>query len=322
MFLGNEGVILFAPSFPDGGRTTRDGVHYVRIEDREIPAHESEYAQDPVFPFTTGVLAEYVAEKSSRSAISVTAGQVHNGELAQILTEAPAGAVIIPDAVDSRDIAAIAAAVNSVTNRQVVVRSAAPLAAELAGVPSRHLLRAPLVGHPVRVLVVCGSHTQGASAQLRPLADSWGHPAVVDTAAALDAPLTAGLEAADRARLTFDGKPVVMVATERTRSAQHNTLAHGENIMSALTTAVRSLLPSVAVVVAKGGITSAETARHGIGATSALVLGQILPGISVWQLMDRAGRELLYVVVPGNVGGPETLKTVLESLNVKTASAS
>ena len=86
--------------------------------------------------------------------------------------------------------------------------------------------------------------------------------------------------------------------------------------MAALTTAVRDLLPDVGVVVSKGGITSAEVARVGIGATSAVVLGQVLPGVSVWRLRAHDGRELLYVVVPGNVGSPDTLVRVLDSLRV------
>ena len=86
--------------------------------------------------------------------------------------------------------------------------------------------------------------------------------------------------------------------------------------MTALTTAVRELLPQVSVVVAKGGITSAEVARTGIGATSAVVLGQILPGVSVWRMRCHDDREFLYVVVPGNVGGPDTLVDVLAALRV------
>jgi hypothetical protein len=31
----------------------------------------------------------------------------------------------------------------------------------------------------------------------------------------------------------------------------------------------------------------------------------------------RDGREVLYVVVPGNVGGPDTLSRVLDALNVR-----
>ena len=80
-------------------------------------------------------------------------------------------------------------------------------------------------------------------------------------------------------------------------------------------------MTEVDVVVAKGGITSAEVARTGIGATSAVVLGQVLPGVSVWRLVARDGREVLYVVVPGNVGGPDTLVRVLDALDVTAPTA-
>ena len=46
------------------------------------------------------------------------------------------------------------------------------------------------------------------------------------------------------------------------------------------------------------------------------MLGQVLPGVSVWRLRAHDGRELLYVVVPGNVGAPDTLVRVLDSLRV------
>ncbi|MEV6647733.1 four-carbon acid sugar kinase family protein [Amycolatopsis sp. NPDC051371] len=323
VFLGGDAVMLFVPAFPEGGRTTNGGVHYVRVGERNLPAHETEYADDPVFGFSTGVLADYVAEKSGRLGIPVALEQVRAGELARVLAEAPAAAVVVPDAVDAEDISAIARAVDAATagGRRIVVRSAAPLAAEIAGVTSDGLLPAPLADRSERVLLVCGSHTRGATAQLSQVIAAWGAPAVVDTTAALDAPVDAGLETAAAARRTFAGEPVVILATERERSSQHNTLSHGERVMAALTTAVSSLLPEVGVVVAKGGITSAEVARTGIGATSALVLGQVLPGVSVWRMRARDGREVLYVVVPGNVGGPDTLSRVLDALDVRVPAA-
>ena len=323
VFMDDDAVMLFVPAFPEGGRTTRGGVHYVRVADLDVAAHESEYAQDPVFSFSTGVLVDYVAEKSSRLGIPVALEKVRAGDLARILAEAPAGAVVLPDVVNAGDVSAIARAVDHLTagGRRVVVRCAAPLAAELAGVPSSGLLSTPLVDRPERVLLVCGSHTLGASAQLAPITAAWGAPALVSTATALEDATTAGLEAADAARLTFAGKPVAILATERERASEHNTLDHGERVMSALTTAVASLLPEVGVVVAKGGITSAEVAHTGIGATSAFVLGQVLPGVSVWRMSARDGREVLFVVVPGNVGGPDTLTRVLDALDVQDPAA-
>jgi len=86
--------------------------------------------------------------------------------------------------------------------------------------------------------------------------------------------------------------------------------------MEALTTTVRVLLPEVEVVVSKGGITSADVARVGLGATRATVLGQVLPGVSVWKVVGIDGRDRLYVVVPGNVGEPDALVKVLAALGL------
>ena len=322
VFLDDGAVMLFVPAFPDGGRTTRDGVHYVRVDGHDVRADLSEYADDPVFGFGTGVLVDYVAEKSSRPAINVSLDAVHDGGLARLLSEAAAGSVVLPDAVEAGDIAAIAAAVEAATigGAKIVVRSAAPLAAELAGVASRGLLQSPLLTAPEPVLLVCGSHTWGATVQLAPLVSAWGAPAIIDTEMALIAPQTAGVSAADAARTMFAVHPLAIVTTERHRAADHNTLGHGEKVMTALTSAVRALLPDVSVVVSKGGITSAEVARTGIGATSAHVLGQVLPGVSVWRMRAHDGREIVFVVVPGNVGAPDTLTRVLSALNLGSVS--
>ncbi len=82
--------------------------------------------------------------------------------------------------------------------------------------------------------------------------------------------------------------------------------------MKAIIATVQGVAALVDVVVAKGGITSAEVARAGIGAKEAWVLGQILPGISAWKLKNASGREYLYIVVPGNVGNHDTLIKTLE----------
>lgn len=315
-FLSGDAIMLFVPAFPDGGRTTLDGIHRVRVGGVDKPAHESEYADDPVFPFTSSVLTEYIAEKSDRSGIAVPLSVVRSGGLAEVLSTAPAGAVVTPDAVTDTDVDAIALAVNiaGASGRRVIVRSASPLAAELAGVTSHGLLATPLADTAGQVLLVCGSHTKGATAQLAPIEAAWGSPIVVSTDDALSDPLAAARSAADSAAGSLRKGRVAVLTSERVRSSQHGTLDHGEKVMTALTTAVETVLPLVSVVVAKGGITSAEVARTGIGATSARVLGQVLPGVSVWRMTDRADRELTYVVVPGNVGDVNTLSRILAAL--------
>lgn len=315
-FLEDDSVIVFSPAFPAGGRTTVGGVHLVRLGDRVVPAHETEYARDPVFPFSSGVLADYVAEKSGRASVGIPLDSVRGGRVASVIATAPAGSVVLPDSETDADIRRVAEgiAIARRAGRSVVVRSAAPLAAALAGVQSTGLLPRPLLSAPVRTLLACGSHTAGATAQLDAVAAVHGPAVVIPTQEAFADPDAAGRRAAEAARAQLSVTGLAVITTERHRRAEDNTLRHGELVMQALTVAVRALMPEVEAVVAKGGITSAELARTGVGATRAEVRGQVLAGVSVWDLVSAEGQPRLYVVVPGNVGDASTLTDVLSAL--------
>lgn len=316
VFATPESVLLFVPAFPDGGRTTREGVHYVRSNGTDVPAHETEYAEDPVFPFKHSFLKDYVADKSGKASQLVSLAELRAGALSDALINAPAGSVVIPDVESNDDVVLIAEAVRAAwrTGKDIVVRGAAPIAAALASVQSSELLEAPLSQTVQRALVACGSHTQGATAQLAELAYTHGQPIVIPTEDALRDPELAGRAAADQARIQLREGALAVVTTERVRSDSHNTLTHGELVMKALATAVHELAGDVDAVVAKGGITSAEMARTALGATTARVRGQIAPGISVWDLEAFDGRHKTYVVVPGNLGGPQALVDVVRAL--------
>ncbi|HXH34781.1 MAG TPA: nucleotide-binding domain containing protein [Plantibacter sp.] len=224
--------------------------------------------------------------------------------------------MLLPDAETAADIRALASAITDAwaDDADVVVRSASPLAAAIAGVESVGLLERPLLSGAVNTLLVCGSHTIGATRQLEPVEAAFGTAVHVATDEALRDAATTGLEVAATARGRLLETGFVSISSERVRDAAHNTLEHGERVMVALTTATAALRGSVEVVVSKGGITSAEVARLGLGARRARVLGQVLPGVSVWSLVTPEGEDKLYVVVPGNVGDPSTLVDVLAAL--------
>jgi uncharacterized protein YgbK (DUF1537 family) len=323
VFADEDSIMVFVPAFPAGGRTTVDGVHLVKIDGVDVPADETEYAQDPVFGFAHGRLTEYVKEKSGRTGIDVPLDEVRHGDLTRVLMDAPAGSVVLPDVLDDGDVAIIADAITDaqVRGRTIVVRCAAPLAAALAGVASTGLLGTPLLPEPAQTLLVCGSHTAGATRQLEPVIASWGAPVEVDTAAALRDARAAGARAAAEVATQLDGRGLGILMSQRDRSSEHNTLEHGRRVMESLTTAVREVAPGVDVVIAKGGITSADVARIGLGARSARVVGQVLAGVSVWDLNASDGHRVLYVVVPGNVGGPETLVSILDAVGYPAPNA-
>ncbi|MGK9149110.1 hypothetical protein KXS11_15870 [Plantibacter flavus] len=318
VFAGEGSVIVFVPAFPEGGRTTVDGMHLVRVGDTILPAHETEYAEDPVFPFRSGFLPDYVREQSGRDARRFDLDDVRTGASAfrTALREAAPGSVLLPDAATGDDVRVIARAITEAwaDGADVVVRSASPLAAAIAGVESDGLLEHPLLAAPTSTLLVCGSHTVGATRQLEAVEAVFGAALPVPTDEALQDAEATGSRIAEATHRRLLDTGFAAISSERVRDAAHNTLEHGERVMVALTTATAALRSAVEVVVSKGGITSAEVARLGLGARRARVLGQVLPGVSVWSLVTPEGQEKLYVVVPGNVGDPATLVDVLASL--------
>lgn len=71
-------------------------------------------------------------------------------------------------------------------------------------------------------------------------------------------------------------------------------------------------------IIAKGGITSSDIGTKALKVKRANVLGQICPGIPVWQTGDESRfPNKAYVIFPGNVGNSETLKEAVEILTRK-----
>ena len=83
--------------------------------------------------------------------------------------------------------------------------------------------------------------------------------------------------------------------------------------------AVQSLVGNLRVipafVVAKGGITSSDVGTKALKVKKARVLGQIQPGIPVWQTGEESKfPKIPFIIFPGNVGEYTTLKEVTDIL--------
>jgi uncharacterized protein YgbK (DUF1537 family) len=316
VFAGPTGSVLFVPAFPQGGRTTVDSVHRVVIDGVDTPVGETEFARDPVFGYQSSDLVSYVREKGDRRGLPVPLALLRSSggaAVATALLAAGPGEFVLPDAVTDDDIHLVhAGLLPALTVRgDIVVRCAATLAAVCAGCLSASYLDRPLIAARPGVLIVCGSHTSAATAQLEALTGHLGRPPVeIPTEDALADPVAAGRTAARRLTGELHERGFATVSTERVRRPSHDSLAHGEMVNRALMTAASAVADSVGTVVSKGGITSAEVARTALGATRARVRGQLAAGISVWDYADGT----VQVVVPGNVGGRGTLVDVISAV--------
>jgi uncharacterized protein YgbK (DUF1537 family) len=110
----------------------------------------------------------------------------------------------------------------------------------------------------------------------------------------------------------------VMVYTSRqlvTGANAEESLSIGQRVSESLVAIVRSIATRPRYLLAKGGITASDIAAKGLGIKRAMVTGQILPGVPLWQLGPESRYPgMPYIVFPGNVGGPEALVETVAKL--------
>ncbi|MCL6429237.1 MAG: hypothetical protein K6V36_00070 [Anaerolineae bacterium] len=326
---------LIVPFFLEGGRYTIGDVHWVAQGDQLVPAADTEFARDPAFRYHESNLRRWVEEKSGGG---IPASRVQSITLEMLRCAGPAAAT--KALLEARDRAPIV--VNAAAYRDLEVLVAGLLDAERAGkhflyrtaasfvrvrglIPERGLLSAEelYLPHADRGpgLVVVGSHVQRSSVQLRALLElpqlqvlELSVPEVLDAAQRAEALTNLAKAAAAGLRAGHD----VVIATSRRVIAgadPEDSLAIARAVSAALCEVTRRVLDHArpAFVVAKGGITSSDLATRALGVRRALVLGQVQPGVPVWRLGDESSLPgVPYIVFPGNVGGPETLRLIVD----------
>lgn len=322
VFVRGRWPILFVPAFPSAGRVTIGSEHFVEVNGTRIPVADSEYASDPVFGFEESNLLLYAWHRGGREGRSVPLSELRSSRgaaLVSAIEAAKPGEFVVPDIETDADLQLVASAVRALsgTGTGVVVRSAAPLAAMIAGCFSATYLNHVWSEDITRLLVVCGSHTSGASRQLESLTSELGWDATIaDTDLVFSDAAAATAVLVESATDQLKAIGAAVIASERRRRASHGSLDDGRAVMSVLVAATLALAGQVDAVLTKGGITAAEVVHRGLGATSARVLGQLLVGVSVWRVFV-AGTPKLVTIVPGNVGNPATLVDLVSMLRAE-----
>lgn len=115
------------------------------------------------------------------------------------------------------------------------------------------------------------------------------------------------------------GKTVVAYTSRSLQSGAtpEASLAISRTVSDAICEIVRQLPAQPRFLIAKGGITSHDVATKGLGVKRAFVLGQLQPGVPVWEMgAESKFPGMRYVVYPGNVGSPQGLADAIESFGV------
>lgn len=322
--LGPFDAHFLVPAFFEGGRITRNSVHYLRVGERWVPVHETEFARDAVFGYHHSYLPDYVQEKTqgrirAEQVERLTLEQIRAGCLERLLS-LEGNVCCVVDGETQADLDRFAQDVWAAIEqgKRFLFRSAASLLTALAQLPPQPVLPEQM-GRFVRSdrpgVVIVGSHVQKSSQQLARLLqepETQGIEVEVRRLLDPDAELLPGILAQVHSAYEQGLTPVVYTSREELtfeKDAVEMRLAFGQKVSRLLMGVVQGLPEGIGYLISKGGITSNDTLSVGLNLPAVRLLGQVYPGISMVITPSDHPRfpNLPVVLFPGNVGEVDTL---------------
>jgi uncharacterized protein YgbK (DUF1537 family) len=331
--LGGFDAHFLIPAFFEGGRITRDSIHYLLVNGVETPVHETEFARDSVFAYSHSYLPDYVAEKTQGK---ITADRVERFLLRDLrsgcldrLLKLEGNCCAVVDGEQQADFDRFAADLLTAVSqgKKFLLRSAASILTSLAHLGAQPISPTEMSkyvreGKPGAIIV--GSHVKKTTEQLTQLLQADGIVGVeVNVSHLLTDSPTARTElltdTLDRVHQIHRAGQTPVVYTSRQELTFDNIqtrLAFGAAVSELLMDIVRGLPTDIGFLISKGGITSNDTLSKGLALRSARLLGQILPGCSA--IVTPADRtqfpNLPVVLFPGNVGDANSLAVAYQRL--------
>lgn len=326
---------IVLPALPEAGRFTINDIHYVAQGDWLIPAGETPYAQDPDFGYHSSNLREWVVERSQgkipfERVHSISLEDLRSGgpeQVRQRLLALEKGAVCIVNAASRRDVDVFVLGLLKAeeAGKNYLFRSGPTFVMARIGLAPYPLLKTSDLSLPEESggLIIVGSYVPNTSGQINRLLEGSDIDRLEVSVEKLLALETQQAEIARVAALANQniaaGRDTVIYTSRKLAVAADadGSLEVGKIVSNSLIRILHAIPTRPRYILAKGGITSHNVATLGLGIRRAVVLGQIMAGISVWQ----AGPESLfpgicYLIFPGNVGSPDTLLNVVNKLKL------
>lgn len=326
---------LVIPFFLEGGRYTVNDIHYVKEQDRLVPAAQTPFAQDAAFGFNHSNLKHYIEEKTggriaADNVVPVSLADIRvDGpeKVAEIFRTVPPGAACFVNAASYRDMEVVVSALIAVENEgyEFLYRSAASFVRSRIGLdagdgllPGDRLVTPSSNGG----LFVIGSYVPKTTTQVSALFELTD---IVPLEVRVDELLDDDKRNSEIARVvarvnqTLGAGTDVAVYTSRslvTGSDAASSLEIGQIVSDSLVEIVKSIENHPRYLVAKGGITSSDVATKALGIKRAMVIGQALPGVPAWRCGDETRYPgMTYIVFPGNVGEDDALAQIVNKID-------
>ena len=323
--------ILVIPFFEEGGRFTIHDIHYVLEGEMLTPAGETEFARDATFGYQHSDLREWVSEKYSgqvapEDVASIDLMTIRDGgpeAVAQKLKGLQDQQVCVVNSACYRDMEVFVSGLlqAEAAGKRFVYRTAASFVRVRGGISPRDLVSVEELGLSSKDgggLIIAGSYIKKSTQQIEALK---AMPQITILEADVAKLLEPGSRQEEIRRVDLEAERAlanskdVLIYTSRNLikgDSAESSLEISRSVSQALVEIVHGLERKPAWVIAKGGITSSDIATQGLMAKRATVLGQVLPGVPVWRMgTESHWPDLVYVVFPGNVGGPNAIAEVV-----------
>ena len=329
-----DGEVLI-PFFREGGRLTVQNTHYVDQDGVLIPVGETEFANDRTFGYCSSHLGEWIEEKTKGEYTKDSVTYISLDDIRainidkiyrQLMSVSNFNKVVV-NALAEEDVSVFASAlIKAIQNgKQFLFRTAASFTKIIGNVKSRPLLtKEELIeeNHSNGGLILIGSHVKKTTEQLNQLKKlSTLHFIELDSHLVLNQEKFK--KEIDRVRLEAEQKVkngiTTVIYTRRELLKLEEDAEEELQLAVKISDGVTSIVSNFAIrpkyIIAKGGITSSDIGTKGLGVKRANVAGQIAPGIPVWQIgTESKFPNLPYIIFPGNVGAPSTLKDIVTKL--------
>lgn len=327
---------IICPFFKEGGRYTLNNVHYVKVDEILIPAAQTEFAKDKTFGYSSSNICEYIEEKTKGNykaveVITISLEDLRNCKVDKIveqLMQVKDFNKIVVNAIDYCDLKVFILALYKAMERgkNYMFRVAAAFVKVIGGIQDKPLLtKKDMIEEENHYggIIVIGSYTKKTTSQLEALRELEGiefiefnSDLVLDDIAFKKE--FEGILKREEAYIS-QGKTVVVYTKRKllevTNDTKEEVLLRSVKISNAVQALVGELTVTPSFIIAKGGITSSDVGTKALKVKRAHVLGQIRPGIPVWQTgKESKFPHIPYVIFPGNVGEATTLKEAVEIL--------
>lgn len=330
--LGPFDAHFLTPEFFEAGRVTLDSTHYIKTDEKLIPTHDTEFAKDSVFGYSTSYLPDYVEEKTNGKIPAdqverFTLQEIRQGTLDRLLSLENNVCVAVDGEQQSdldqfsKDLTAAAA-----QGKKFLFRSAASLLTSLANLPAQPTPAAQMnrITRSGAGAIVIGSHVQKTTQQLQQLLQVPDVVGIEIDVNQIKETLEVGHDdqlktILERVREIHSQRQTPAIYTSReelTFEDAQTRLAFGQAVSALLMDIVRGLPDDLGFLISKGGITSNDTLSEGLSLTFARLLGQVVPGVSI--VITEADHpqfsNLPVVLFPGNVGDENALALAFQRL--------